>query len=187
MISLREHLKTGTADLHDSIEKGARMSRLLDPELTRAEYVAFLRSMLTAYEHIENRLMEIPRLQEVVSDLSRRNKVASLKQDLAAMDEADTAAAGAAHLPIQNLSEAMGVLYVIEGSSLGGQIIAKRLAQLDFVDEKNLNFFHHYGSELGKYWQRFVQQMEFSYQRNLIQRDAVLTGARNTFKYLMAV
>jgi len=65
----------------------------------------------------------------------------------------------AARLPLDQLAQAMGSLYVIEGSALGGRVIAPRLAQtLDLVPGRGASYFHGFGDETGAMWRDFRTQ-----------------------------
>jgi heme oxygenase len=44
------------------------------------------------------------------------------------------------HLEFENEHEALGAMYVIEGSTLGGNVIAKQLSKTEGFDEVTFNF-----------------------------------------------
>lgn len=52
-------------------------------------------------------------------------------------------------------AEALGILYVLEGSTLGGRIILRALAARG-VDDPDLAFLDPYGSETGARWRGFL-------------------------------
>jgi heme oxygenase (biliverdin-IX-beta and delta-forming) len=55
--------------------------------------------------------------------------------------------------PFPGLPETLGSLYVLEGSTLGGQVIARRLERsLGFADGRGYAFFRSYGREVGAMW-----------------------------------
>jgi heme oxygenase len=58
--------------------------------------------------------------------------------------------------PPRSLPEALGFLYVLDGSSLGGRVI-RREAERRGLDLAGLSFLDPYGSEAGAMWRRFVQ------------------------------
>ncbi|MBX3532701.1 MAG: biliverdin-producing heme oxygenase [Rhizobiaceae bacterium] len=55
--------------------------------------------------------------------------------------------------------EALGLLYVIEGSTLGGRIIRRTLAGQG-IDEAILSFLDPYGDRAGEFWKNFVSVLE---------------------------
>lgn len=56
-------------------------------------------------------------------------------------------------------AEALGLLYVLEGSTLGGQVIRKRLLA-DGGDLKGVSFLDPYGSETGPRWKAFLAVLD---------------------------
>ena len=64
--------------------------------------------------------------------------------------------AAAVKLPLRDLAEVLGSLYVIEGSALGGQVIASRLkATLGLGLGHGASYFHGFGGESGTLWRDF--------------------------------
>ena len=62
--------------------------------------------------------------------------------------------------PVGNLAEAMGSLYVLEGSTLGGQVISRRLERsLGFRDGHGYAFFRSYGREVSSMWRGFGERL----------------------------
>lgn len=183
-MGLREFLKAGTADLHTQIEMGSRMTRLMAPDLREEEYAQYLRHMLKFHSFVEEKIREIPEVEKVIDDCPQRLRSASLKRDLQSLNCDIDRSPSLYHLSIRNLSQAIGVMYVLEGSSLGAQVIAKQLERHPFIDSERLNYFRHYGPNLGKFWQRFIQNMESAYSRNELDSEQVLAAARATFQTL---
>lgn len=183
MESLHAQLKSQTADLHSSIERNSLMSRVMEPDFSEQEYIRLLQKQLSFYLKVEASLHKIPRLMELLPDSKNRIKSHSLRQDLAAMNS--PVLEEEVHLPINNLAQALGVLYVLEGSSLGGQVIARKLKDHGFINDQNLNFFNHYGSETGVFWRRFLAFLEEQSQRDDVPHKEVVTSARKTFQSLM--
>ncbi|TKC09881.1 biliverdin-producing heme oxygenase [Pedobacter polaris] len=78
---------------------------------------------------------------------------------------------------INNLAQAMGAMYVIEGSVLGGPYIVKMLARLGIVN--GVSFFSGYGAATGERWKEFVTALN-SLSDPLAQQQAIFT-AKETF------
>ena len=75
---------------------------------------------------------------------------------------------------------AWGSLYVVEGSSLGGQFISKALRGADWAPAEGLSYFNPYGRRTAAMWAGFRRTLEAR------GGDAALTveGARATFAAL---
>ena len=58
-----------------------------------------------------------------------------------------------------SLSEALGLLYVLEGSTLGGRLILRELARRG-VELADLAFLDPYGAETGARWRSFLAVLE---------------------------
>ena len=62
----------------------------------------------------------------------------------------------AATLPLADLPDVLGSLYVIEGSALGGRVIAPRLKRTLGLDQgRGASYFHGFGGESGAMWSNF--------------------------------
>ncbi|MES2034509.1 MAG: biliverdin-producing heme oxygenase [Pseudomonadota bacterium] len=78
-----------------------------------------------------------------------------------------------------SLAEALGVLYVLEGSTLGGHVIGKRLAAEGHSD-RGLTFLDPYRDQVGARWRAFLQVLERDTASD-VSRDAAVVGARTGF------
>jgi heme oxygenase len=63
------------------------------------------------------------------------------------------------HPVLGSRSEALGLLYVMEGSTLGGRMIVRSLAERG-VDVTGLRFLDPYGAETGARWRGFLAVLE---------------------------
>jgi heme oxygenase len=141
MRRLREH----TAAVHAATEALPLMHRLLSAYPSGEDYRCYLHALHGVYAALEPALYAaVP--QRLRSELGIAPKLPALLQDLQAMHVADPHPAGAAAIgsmpkpgrcarvhPLLKAAEprrtasALGGLYVLEGSTLGGQLIARRL------------------------------------------------------------
>jgi len=60
---------------------------------------------------------------------------------------------------ITNIPSAIGAMYVMEGSTLGGTIIAGMLAKHAGIESKALQFFNGYGDNNKTMWDTFTNAM----------------------------
>lgn len=77
---------------------------------------------------------------------------------------------------------AVGALYVMEGSTLGGQVIGKALAEANWLPAGGLTYFNPYGERTGPMWRSFRDwaQMTTPFESHA----AVSAGAQATFETL---
>lgn len=142
MRQLREH----TAGVHAATEALPLMQTVLSPRPTPAGYRRYLLTLHGVYTAVEPALYAaVP--AALVAELGIAPKLPALQQDLQALPPTTPTAAGrptAAGPPAaeglrtrvdrllaaagaQRTATALGGLYVLEGATLGGQVIARRL------------------------------------------------------------
>ena len=148
---INEQLKESTHPSHQALEK--KMVSMIKKIQTRQDYVKFLKLMYGYYAALEKRV------QEYVSDIEigKRRKAERLLQDINYFE-----ASAADHdtcnelPPIRSHAEALGAMYVMEGSTMGGKIIARMIeGQAGINGPSGFSFFNGYGDETGKMWEEF--------------------------------
>lgn len=85
--------------------------------------------------------------------------------------------------PTRSREEILGSAYVLEGSTLGGQFIARHLAQvLKLTPGQGDRYIRSYGPQVGEKWQAFRQEL---LRCSSPENDPVIIGsARDTFAKL---
>ena len=147
-------LRTGTAADHADVE---RSLDLLDPDLDRARLTGVLTRMhgfwLAAEAGLDAWAAQFPADARSLSWADRR------RADLFAADLAALGASGADSGPElpgpAGTDEALGRLYVLEGSTLGGAFIDRHLATLPGLSGLRLRAFSPYGPRTGAMWHAF--------------------------------
>ncbi|WP_246625822.1 biliverdin-producing heme oxygenase [Modestobacter italicus] len=148
-------LRTETAAEHQAVEDTLD---LLDADLTRERLVQALTRMhgfwLAAEAGLDTWAAGHPADAAQVDWAGRR------RSHLFAADLASLGAPAAAERPqlpgVTDTDEALGRLYVLEGSSLGGVFIDRHLATLPHLaDAGRLSCFSPYGEETGARWHAF--------------------------------
>ncbi|QSQ28369.1 biliverdin-producing heme oxygenase [Pyxidicoccus parkwayensis] len=180
-----QRLKTETRPHHERTEAAVR---LMDPGLTLGDYRRHLEALHGFYVPLESQLAA--RLDGAVPALRahERWKVPLLEQDLCALghDASSLARLPRCALlpPLPGVPEALGCVYVLEGSTLGGQLILRHLKR-HFANTPVGHFavFQAYGDEVGSMWRAFGQAvLEASSQAASEDFDArVVKGAQDTF------
>ena len=183
--TMMQQLKAATRPAHDALEAQVNLARLTT---SPAAYHALLQRFYGFYLPLELRLATLP-WTTVAFDLAARRKLPLLRRDL--LHLGDTIAT-LAQLPIcrdrpepVDLATGCGCLYVLEGSTLGGQLISRRLRQtLGLHPTDGAAFFHSYGDQIGPMWTSFgafVNQQAATHPR---RRDAMIDAACTTFAAL---
>lgn len=155
--SLPEFLKQETERAHRQLETLLQ----LDEHLTRERYVAVLQGFAAFLLPWERQLAtSLP--PEWLPFFEARRRAARLADDLAALG-ADLAPrrALAVRLPrTGTLAQALGSMYVIEGSTLGARVIGPRLqAGLGVTPQCGGSYFAGHGEQTGAMWREFRQAL----------------------------
>jgi heme oxygenase (biliverdin-IX-beta and delta-forming) len=172
-------LRRETAPLH------ARLDGALDfspARLDRARYGRFLHATAELLDPLEQALAAAPDFGAHLPDRELREKRALLARDLTALGVCDPVVPAAVP-PLADAAAAFGAAYVLEGSMLGGAVLAKSLGpSLALSREQGLAYLTAYGPELGVMWQRFVAALTaFGAELDDGARARLIASARAVF------
>ena len=184
-MTILQRLKEATAARHVAIES---RSVLLDPALSRAGYRACLQRFLGYYAPLEQRLLHSPAWHAAGLGYDGRHKTPLLLQDLAALGDSPGALAQTPQclaLPrLGSTARIFGCLYVIEGATLGGQIVSRHLqASLGVTPQSGGAFFSAYGQHTGSRWKAFCMQLS-AFALAYGGDDELIASANDTFDTL---
>ena len=116
--------------------------------------------------------------KDQLNDYASRRKSQSIANDITYFEGSLPVKATDDDLPaIANHLEAFGALYVIEGSTLGGSIIARIMRkQLDTQSDDGFTFFDGYGDQTEEMWSSFksalIKQTQTEEENQLIIKAA---------------
>lgn len=181
---VRERLKTYTKTAHHEIES---LLNYTDPNLSLEDYKKILKKLYSFYYPLELKLSALFKSTKL-DIFEGRKKIHLLKADLIALDctarEISEIGLCTDFPCVNSVAEAMGTLYVIEGSTLGGQILKKHFeTQFDLNSQKGAAFFSGYQEKTGLMWKHFVQFLE-SLPWSETEMTALETSALDTFRKL---
>lgn len=150
--TLHEYLRAATHAAHVRLNRLPRLAALARGELEMNEYGLLLRDYHQLYANLDPCLGTttgyVPRLPWLVADLDYLTQTPAAP--LSIICPADAAAR-------------IGLRYVVEGSSLGGAVIAVQLhAKLGLDAARGARFFHGHGDETGPRWRAFLHLAEQS-------------------------
>lgn len=189
--SVRRLLHDATHQLHVQLNHQPLLAGLTQPGYSLARYRKVLRAYCYLYQELEQRIDRFLARQPGVFEYEDRRKLLWLQQDLAFLSEQPVSAAQtpvAVALPdIQRIGQLIGVLYVIEGSTLGGQLISRHLAQHhDLGPGQGADFFNGYADRSASMWQAFITFAD-SILDDPAECQAAQESARQTFQSFMQV
>ena len=186
MINVKEQdyayqLKQETKTAHQETEKV--LVQHLKQIRSKKDYAAILKTFYGYFEPLE-RLIHTYISHTDLPDINERRKASRLQDDLVALEINGKPDICQILPTIQNNSHAFGALYVIEGSTLGGEIIVKMLKANTAIclEEAALGFFYGYKEYNHTMWQKFQTALQEHVNDHNIQH--VINAANETFRLL---
>jgi heme oxygenase len=177
-------LKTETMAAHQSLEAHPRLLPLGEGTLTRAGYGAVLQRFLPFWEAVEAAAYGRADVAEILPDMHERVLSPKIAADLAALEMGRLPVPAPRVDWVTDLPSAMGTIYVLEGSTLGGRVIIKRVMdQLGLTPENGAAYYHGYGADTGTKWKAF-QTAIHSREWTAAEADAIVAAANATFAAL---
>jgi heme oxygenase len=177
-------LRAATASRHHAIESVLR----LDQPLSLQRYGRVIGGFDWFLQHWEPRLLQ--RLPARLHDWFRSRCRRSLAQrDLRFLAPEALVTRPSfdptAELSLPDLAAQFGSLYVMEGSALGGQVLARDLDQrLGLGMDRGSAYFHGFGAATGKGWREFRERLEQEVGSRPLDIAAACAAANATFDAL---
>jgi heme oxygenase len=178
--SRTKRLKNATHDAHERLDKRIMQ---LDPFADRNHYGRFLKMQYGFHRDLDA-LFFNEKLDQLLPDLAGRRRLGLIEQDLADLGisipavETDPRFEKGADVP---LGEALGWIYVIEGSNLGAAFLLKYAAKLGL--DENSGARHLAGAPEGRglHWRTFTAALDSVYLTEEDERQAI-AGAEAAFR-----
>jgi heme oxygenase len=176
-------LKTETRSQHQQTEGDVDLMR---DDFNKENYRDLLVKFYRFYKPYEAKVSEMIGQNGIDFNHHERLNTPKLEKDLRELgmsDEEIAAIETTDDLPRLDSSERVfGSLYVIEGSTLGGQVISRHLKQSLGLDETNgVAFFSGYGRDTGPMWKGFGKAItNFADQSD--NHDEIIAAAIETFE-----
>lgn len=185
--SILARLRRQTRVQHDSIERAVDLPARLQ---RRTAYATLLGRFHGFYRPLEQRLAAVGGLAATGVDLPARRKTELLVADLEALGHTPVTIAAlptCAALPaLGGVAAALGCLYVVEGSTLGGRIIAREIRRAHGAgSDASASFFRGYGARTGAMWSALRRILDQECAREPAASDAI-AAANDTFARLEA-
>lgn len=180
MTNIADTLKSDSLEEHREVEK-LLVNRIRNI-FTISDYISLLQIFYTYFGALEKSIEKIISLKDL-PDFNSRRKTDALAKDLLDLGATPRAMAPSDNLPLlSNQKAALGALYVIEGSTLGGGVIRKMIVrQVELPHGLGLSFFTGYGEQTESMWAGFKSALNASSinaDDNRIVTDAVISTFR---------
>ncbi len=172
---LSTNIKEATKEAHQQLEKKVVLK--LKSIRSNADYADVLKHFYAYFNTVEKAIKPYI-TSSVLPDYAERRHSGYLKADIEELG-GDTSELPAVTVPqISSVPEALGALYVMEGSIMGGSIIVQMLAKYGVT--KGVSFFSGYGEATGQMWGKFVAVLN-AQAENEKQQILAIKAANETF------
>lgn len=182
----RHLLQTLKAETRSHHERAERVVRLMSPDLTPFGYRRHLEALYGLYAPWEASLAACLEGRFPELRLAERRKVPLLEEDLRALGHDGASLALLPRHPglpfLSEVPEALGTLYVLEGATLGGQLILRHLTRhFERASVGGFVFFRAYGESVGPMWKAFGEALPRACPEPALA-PRVVRGAQDTFE-----
>ena len=163
---LQEKLKSATSAHHDELENLMFVQEIMNKTLTLEQYKTLLATNYVVHAAIESKLHDALDSEVKESlDIDNRDKLSALEQDLKEMNM-DKDDLDAVHFDFSikdhGNASSLGAMYVLEGATLGGNVIQKKLRANPTFENLSLNYYNVYAQNLMPNWLSFVKVLNSS-------------------------
>lgn len=181
-ISRSQQLKAATHSTHDSLDKRVMAADIF---ANRDSFARFLRVQYRFHRDIDA-LYSHPGLLALIPDLGERRRLAKIAldlQDLGSEVPASSTPAVAADIALPN---ALGWLYVAEGSNLGGTVLFKLARErLQLQADFGARHLAAHADGAARHWRSFTAALDAA-ALAAAQEALVVEGARAAFQTVRA-
>ena len=181
-----DKLRAATTQSHTALEELPVSISIMSPNVTNDQYALYLSLMLDVVKDAEENIF--PTAHAAVKGLDVHPKAQFIEADIKALGFKKLQS----YKPLSsNLNEitpafALGVMYVIEGSSLGGRVILKNINTVLGHDAENGgSYFTGYGGQTGSHWKTFLGSL-IEYEKLHNAETEIVAGANFAFDAISA-
>lgn len=184
--SFTEDLLERTAEWRTRLGQNMLYVNLLGPGVTIDDYKKYLSAIYGFVSGFEQYIF--PELTQFIPDIETRRKTKLVADDLIALghdiNEAEPLPESYFRSMYTDPYAALGALYVLESSTLGGHIIQEHLqTSLEKKTVNKLNYFVANGERAETVWQRFLKMFSNTGE-STDKKENIIDGALRTYRLL---
>lgn len=184
--SFLKNLRAVTGPAHEALEQNRVTAVLMTPGVSLQDYTTYLQRLYGFMAPAEE--IVYTGTDTIMPDIQQRIKAHLILEDLRALDLPEEQLQS---LPIFDAAgiyttqaEKMAGMYVMEGSSLGGNVIFKHLHKtIGITPEKGAAYLTAYGAENGIMWKRFIEHFTGFVVNNNNEAEVIATAVA-TFSHI---
>ena len=178
--SFHEKIKKQTKPFHDALEKLYLTDALVQNSLNLDEYREYLKRLYKVHTTVEPQFFNFDwsGLKIDIDDYLRQDMLAS---DLKMLG-VDTKSPEKNSFEFESFDAALGGLYVLTGSVMGGKILAQRVEQNPNLPDVN-SYFKAFNENTMSLWIELMQAITFYVEENEAEEE-VIEGAKKFYSYI---
>lgn len=167
-------LRSETRPHHEALEQNAFNQALTTGTLTAAGTAHFLAKMYGFLVPYEAALQQHAATFSPAWEVSARRRAHLILEDLERSEATPGLPLCPNMPPLHTRAQLLGAMYVVEGSTLGGQLITRQLAQAGIPLR---TYFTGYGARTGPRWKTFCQLLTEAAPTDQDQAEIVASAA----------
>ncbi|MGM1057543.1 MAG: biliverdin-producing heme oxygenase [Bacteroidota bacterium] len=170
-----QRLREETRKLHEQVEAQNLAKQIMDHSIDLETYKLLLLQNFIAYQATETAI------KQFLPGYSGK-KHRQLQQDLEQLGVAAEMISKNDIFECHSKAEALGAAYVVEGSALGGMVLAKNLQKCKLLASVDQHHFFNGDKENLKDWNSFKTGLE-QYEFSKDEENEALEKAKETFRF----
>ncbi len=179
-------LKEDTKPFHDLLESQTLPKKLYTLSITKEEYIKYLEIFLMIHICIEDEIVKFSQWESFGIDARRYFRKELLKQDLSLLGVNDVSS-HTQQLKIDDFETALGYLYVLTGSTMGGMVLSKKVSEV-FANTpyENANlYFNAFGVDTQKMFMEFMRTLEmYASSLSKDKKNNIIKGAKECYIFV---
>jgi heme oxygenase len=184
-----QELRSRTAPYHESLENRLDLFKRVQ---SHESYAVILKRFFGFYAPFENTVACRSEWQSARFSFEPRRKVGLLLNDLTYLGISPDEILKLPLCPkdafpqLETFAQVLGCFDVLEGSTLGGQIISRHFEKtLGMTAESGLSFYHGYGDQTGAMWKEFgafLSSFVSHHVESAVLAEEIVQSACKTFQ-----
>lgn len=184
---LQQTLKEATKNKHAALEELMFVKEIMNGTLSVYQYTQIISTLYLVYQQFENKLHSLIDAENTYTlRLEKRKKTSLLKNDLLEVNAVPGFIVDTYPINFEQEAAALGALYVLEGATLGGNIIVKHLkTNPQFISlDLHFHYYQAYGDKVFVFWKKFCETLN---KQPLHLYSQIIDGAVLMFEYLIFI
>lgn len=173
-MNLTEKLRTATKEHHAQLDQMPSMKRVTSDAVVLEDYRNYLCAFFNIHAAIEDTIYQ--NCSRFLKGVNSNRRLKHLTNDLNQLDAVCKTSSTKRNIDLKGL-EAIGALYVVEGSRLGGKYIAKHLSNKLALKNNELTFLN---ATPDLKWSEIIS---FLNEQPVENHVGIIAGAKHTFQY----